>query len=447
MRKIFMSKLKKNLQNEHFGEILSGSFLSFVSKILTVLLGFISNFIIVKYYGSEILGKLSVLISVVTLGSVFGVFGLDVSILRFIPQLLKKSIGSIYYTLKRSFYMLLLSGFVVSIVVFIFSEQIAVSGFKKSDLSSLISYVSFFIVFNVLGKFSASCIRAFKDIKQFVILQSLPSILNIIFLVLSTFLFFHEYNPILVQFTSQFLVILITIFYLVKYVLKYRGYSDLNGLSFKSILSISFPMFLTVVIQIIVLQTDVLMLGRIDSFQNVGIYSIVMKLSLLSAFIISSINTMTAPKIAELFYNDNHEDLYLMIKKSTKLIFFGTFPITLILIFAGQLLLGIFGEEFEAGYIALIMLTIGQLISAMSGSVGYFLNMTGHQKILNRILFLGGIINVILNIILIPKFGISGAAFASMVSMILWNIIASFYIRSKFGFYISYVPFLSNRKN
>lgn len=443
LHKIIISKFRNNLKNEHFSEILSGSILSFSLKIITVLLGFISNYIIVKYYGSEILGTLALLMSVVTIGSVFGLLGVDVAILRFIPPLIiKKQNAHIFSVLKQSLLMVLVLGIIVSFIVLIASGMIAKFGLRKPELSLLISLISFFILFKVLGKFSIASIRAFKNIKLFVILQGLPSILNITLLVVSTFLMYNIYNPIYSQFVSQFIIVLVSLWFFKKYFFQYKENDNQSILSFKSFLIVSLPMFLTVVIQMIILQTDILMLGSLSTLKNVGIYSIVMKLSMLSAFIINSINTIIAPKFSELYYSDNFLELSNIAKKTTKLIFYATLPITFTLIFFGNYLLSIFGEEFMLGYVALVFLSSGQLINAMSGSVGYFLNMTGHQKSLNLILLIGGISNVIFNIILIPDYGITGAAFASMSSMILWNLLASFYVKRNFGFFIAYIPFV-----
>jgi O-antigen/teichoic acid export membrane protein len=86
--------------------------------------------------------------------------------------------------------------------------------------------------------------------------------------------------------------------------------------------------------------------------------------------------------------------------------------------------MAIFGNEhIETGYIVLIILSLGQLINCITGSVGYTLTMTGNQKIelINSILL--GLMSIILNFWLIPKYGALGAAIASCSSMCLINMI------------------------
>ena len=68
--------------------------------------------------------------------------------------------------------------------------------------------------------------------------------------------------------------------------------------------------------------------------------------------------------------------------------------------------------------------------------------MTGNQNIYAKILLFGAILNVLLNLILIPRYGINGAAIASMSSLTVWNLSMVLVIKKKFGFYTFYIPFV-----
>ena len=94
-----------------------------------------------------------------------------------------------------------------------------------------------------------------------------------------------------------------------------------------------------------------------------------------------------------------------------------------------DIILGIFGEEFNLGSTALIILCIGQLFNAICGPVGSILQMTGRQKAFQNILFIALIINITLNILLVEKHGINGVATATAISLTFWNIASVIYIR------------------
>jgi O-antigen/teichoic acid export membrane protein len=71
--------------------------------------------------------------------------------------------------------------------------------------------------------------------------------------------------------------------------------------------------------------------------------------------------------------------------------------------------------------------------------------MTGRQIIFMNLLFVGAIINVVLNYLLIPIYGINGAALASMVSLATWNLTMVYFVKREFGFYTFYIPFIKRK--
>jgi O-antigen/teichoic acid export membrane protein len=90
-------------------------------------------------------------------------------------------------------------------------------------------------------------------------------------------------------------------------------------------------------------------------------------------------------------------------------------------------ILKLFGQEFVAGTESLRILCIGQIINASTGSVGLILNMTGHEKYNVMSLSLGTGINLLLNLLLVPQFGLIGAAIAAATSMIVWNLCSAWH--------------------
>lgn len=94
------------------------------------------------------------------------------------------------------------------------------------------------------------------------------------------------------------------------------------------------------------------------------------------------------------------------------------------------------GREFLVGMDSLFILLIGQLISVLCGSVLVLLNMTGNQWTVQTILVTAAILNIMLNAILIPNLGIEGAAWATTISTIFWNVWGIRAVRKKLGFWV-----------
>jgi O-antigen/teichoic acid export membrane protein len=213
-------------------------------------------------------------------------------------------------------------------------------------------------------------------------------------------------------------------------------------MSYSTLLKISIPLMFAQSVQFIMAWTDKLMLGVMTTPEDVGIYHTAFKLSMFAAVALMSINSIAAPKFAEMFGKDDMEGLKKVVHQSTKMIFWTSVPLVTIFFIFPEFFLGLFGEEFKIGVFAFIFLSCGRLISSFSGSVGNILQMTGNQNIYAKILLFGAILNVALNLILIPKYGINGAAIASMSSLIVWNLSMVLVVKKKFGFYTFYIPFI-----
>jgi len=434
------------LKDKSFNEILSGSMWTFGAKIISVLFGFVLYFIITRYYGAESMGTFSIINSVLMIALLFSLHGTNTAILRFIPEhITKYSKESSLNIFRQMLYIVLFFSLVVSFLIYINSDFIANYFFHDQTLIPLLSLAVFFIIFQAIGTLNMEALRAFKSVKIYALMQIFSPLSKLIILLLLTGIYYQLNNPIYALLYSHLALVMVSIIAL-WFVFKDKKTIDQNDnkivkyIKIKDLFSISFPMFLTSAMYIVMSQTDILMLGSLATMSDVGVYAVVVKLATLTVFILTSINAIVAPKFSELYHSSKIEELKNIAQKSSKLMFWGSLPVIIVNIFFGLFILQLFGDEFARGYYALLFLSIGYFVNSLVGSVGYLLNMSGHQKALNKIVIFGGLVNIILNYLLIPIYGIYGAAFASMISMILWNLLASLYIKKIFGFYIFYVP-------
>lgn len=441
-----LSIFKNNVKDKHFGEILTGSIISFAAKILAVFLGFIFNWIVSIYYGAEAMGMLALINAFFAFTLIPALMGTRTSILRFIPEHLKKySKESAYNVYLKILWLVLISSIIVSLLTLFNASLITQYLFHDTDVTYLIVIASLLIAVQSASSINIAAIRALKHIKLFSLFQLVSPAINIVLLLFLTYFYFDDYNPVYTIFYSSGLLLLMS-WYIMKrlftgsYKSRHNQSNVIHDVTYTNLVAISFPMFLTGIMGVLITQTDVVMLGMMSTTLEVGIYTIAVKFALLTSFILTSINTIVAPKFSELYYSDNIESLKIVARKTSKMIFWSTLPIMIVIWVFGKILLGIFGEEFIVGYTALVLLTLGQFVNSISGSVGYFLNMTGFQKIYNYIMIFSAMVNIVLNIILIPLYSIEGAALASMISIVLSNLLALLFIKYKFGFYMGYIP-------
>ena len=437
-------KIHHLVLDKKFSEILTGSAWTISAHVLAIGLGIVANVIIARIYGAEVLGIMAVLNSFLMLITIFAILGTDASILRLIPEhLVKYSPTSAFKVYRKTQYMVIGLSLFTSTVFFFGSDLIADKIFSKPHLSFYFGLVAVFVVFKSLRLLNTQAVRGLKLIKIFAFMQLLPQGANLILLIVLGLFFYNKDIPVY-AFLANFVVTGTIGWAIMEYSFKCKMRSDdqVMDMSAKTILTISMPMLMTAMMTFAIGQTGVIMLSIFRSEAEVGYYAIAVKLATLTSLLLSAINSMAAPKFSELYHSNKIDELFYIAKKSAKLIFFTSSPILLVLLIFGKSILGIlFGHNFSVAYFALALITIGQFVNSISGSTGFFMNMTGNQNALIAIMIFATSINVGLNLYLIPSIGINGAAVAGMVSICFWNIAALLYIKKKFGKTIAYLPF------
>jgi O-antigen/teichoic acid export membrane protein len=178
-------------------------------------------------------------------------------------------------------------------------------------------------------------------------------------------------------------------------------------------------------------RVDIVMLGILDGVKAVGIYTVIAGISQCVTFVYYSANNSFAPSMAGLYAQGNIEQLQRVINKSVGLVFLASAIVSAILIGFSHWILLIFGAEFTTGQTAMIILIVGQLLHAMHGPAGILLDMTGHEKYTAIAAGSSAILNICLNALLIPHWGINGAATATTISLIMVNIADIILVRTK----------------
>ena len=182
-------------------------------------------------------------------------------------------------------------------------------------------------------------------------------------------------------------------------------------------------------------RVDILMLGYLAGKGPVGIYAVAVRLAWLVPFLLEAAGAIAAPLISELYAGNRTGELqrlvHLVILASTVF----SAVMVIILVTGGRFFLGIFGPEFTAGYLCMLVLAAGQLVNSLTGPSGFLLTMTGHERRLGAILFLALALNIVLNYLLIPRYGILGAAAATAAVNILFNLASVILVYRLLGVY------------
>ncbi len=206
------------------------------------------------------------------------------------------------------------------------------------------------------------------------------------------------------------------------------------------------PLGLIGALHLINSYADILLIGLFKSDQEVAFYKVSIQTAFVVEFILVVFNSVLAPHFSRLCATDKYDELQKLVTFSSRIIILVALPIFLLIILFGEkALIFTFGQDYICAYIPLVIISFGQVVNASVGCAGLLLNMTGHEKDVSRGIAISAVFNLTLNLILIPPFGINGAAIATATSLIVWNFLLWKYAGKKLN--IQTLPFtLFNNK-
>jgi O-antigen/teichoic acid export membrane protein len=186
--------------------------------------------------------------------------------------------------------------------------------------------------------------------------------------------------------------------------------------------------------QILFGHIDTLMLGALGEPEQVGAYRASVQISMLLIFILTVVNQVLQPNLVRLYRLKDISGMQKLVSDSSFFMFMATLVLGAgLMIFAAPLIDVTFGSSYTIASTALQILVVGQVLNVFFGSVGTILNMTGMEKEAVTSIAIAIIVNISLDLVLIPLFGMVGAASASALSIFVWNMISRHYVKTRVG--------------
>jgi O-antigen/teichoic acid export membrane protein len=404
--------IARNAGVSGFGDIFSAAMIFGTTIFMTRMVG-------AAIYGIFVLAKNTAMI-----GTILGNFGLEKGLLYFLP--FHKGRGNwdrAKGSLVSSTRLTAIFSFSTAALLFLGADLIAKEVFHNPLVARAIRVLAFSIPGMAFVKLWLSGVQAFRVLKYSVLVDKIIrpltclAVLSLLFMV-----GLKLYSLVFAELTSVLLAAGLAYYFLRRlFPLRWRE----NGAvaNRRELLGFSAPLFLMDSLNFILTRVDVIMLGIFLMSQQVGIYYAATRVAMLQLIPLASVNSIFAPMIAEYHGRGDLVSLRRNFKVATRWILSLAFPLCLFVILFPVPLLRLFGPEFIIGSTALVILAVGQLVDAATGPVDYIIMMTGHPKLnLSNSLCLA-LLNVILNLLLIPRFGIVGAAVATATSAAVVNLL------------------------
>lgn len=410
------------------------SFSVLIIRSFGVLLLFGFTLFITNFYSAENVGRYDFVRSTLMVLGGISLMGTNQSIIYYSGLLNARksieSIRSIYSEMLKIIFTLSL--IILGFFMIFFNEPIIYDIFKNRESYSLILKTILTLVFFAVTMLNIDTIRA---LKKTILSEMYRSIFRYLPVFIFAIILLKTNNEELLVEVYLLGFLLLSLFSSIRVYILFKKIDKPNDKSesftITEIFKTSSPMALSAIAYFIMQSIDIIILSIYEGFDQIAYYSVSVKLAMLTTLALMSVNIVIAPRIAEIYENQKKQKLQKLIKHSTRIIFLISICVLSVLFFFSEEILGLFGQGYVIANNALLFLLAAQFFNAVSGPGAIYLNMTGRQKTLNKILVSALIINISLNFYLIPIQGINGAAIATLVSLIIWNTIATVLIYSR----------------
>ncbi|MBI5797817.1 flippase [Candidatus Woesearchaeota archaeon] len=419
------------MEDKNIKAIAKGAIILLLGSIVGKLFAFFYR-IILSRLGEQAYGEISLGMALFGLLSVISILGLDTGILRFIstartennPQKIK---GTLLYASKIIFFL----GLLFSILLFFLSDWIANTFFHTENLAIILKALAFALPLDGLRSILSNAFKAFQkleyDIYGRVITESFT---KIILTLLFIYLGMGVFGAALAYSFSVVLSFIMLFFYLEK-----KTFSVLNQkiealYNKRELLNYSLPLVFNSLTIIIIAWADTLMLGYFADTATVGIYNVAIPTAKLILIFPTAFASLYLPIIAGLYANtEEFKKIYYTTTKWIVLI--NGLCFAWLIIYGKELVSTFFGANYTAAYLPLVILSIGYFINGAIYTSRDILLLTKKTRLIFGITTISCILNIILNIILIPSWGMLGAAASSSIALIFMSLAFLFYAKKE----------------
>lgn len=430
---IKIDKIKAKL-DIHTIDVFVNSFKAMAIRIFGLIVGLLVSIFLARNLGAEGLGVVNYANRVGVIFLVLTMFGFENVIIKYIAIAKSKFDNkSIANTIKTSLFFNISISIFFATVGFILLESFFDYWFLESQELYIPLLITLIILIpQTLSAIYGAALNGYGKIWQS---NFLNQNLTIMFVGVGLILYFFlniKFTPVSVLILyglSRILVALtITVFWKNTFRNKIKG-----QFNFKPMFSLAKPMLLVGGTSVIASNVDIIMLGILGTFKDVGVYSVCLRLATLTSLFLQVSNSALAPKLASLFNQSRIDEMQLMVNRVTKLLVLVACFFLLFFLVFGEWFLGLWGPEFKDAIWILIILVSGQVFNISTGCSGVLLTMCGFEKHHGFISLFGLFINIILNVTLIYQFGALGAAIATTSTVIVENLSKVILAKQKIG--------------
>jgi len=411
------------------GHISRQSGVFFMGTIFTAALAYGFKVFVARVLGAEALGIYALGATLIGFLGIFNTLGLPGSAMRFVASY--KAAGKfkeLHALLWRGAGLLLAANVVLAAVLLTFGRVLAIRFYHSPVLPQYLPFFALMMLFGVMSGFFGKVLAGYRDLKlRTLIVNFIGSPLTMLLAVLLISAGMGLRGYLIAQILGAGTVTVLLLAAVRCMTPTSARFSALPGSHPEGeVWTFSAAMLGVGFLEFLMSQVDKIALGYYRNAREVGIYSVAAAVVVYVPLVLSSVNQIFGPTIADLHTRGQMILLARLFQSLTKWVIGLTLPLALVIIVFSRPLMRMFGHDFEFGWPILVIGTLGQLVNCGVGSVGYLLLMSGNERRLVKTQIGMATVMVVLSASLVPLWGLIGAAVAAAITnvgMNLWNLL------------------------
>lgn len=392
--------------------------------------GFLLSLLITRYLPADQAGLFFLGLTLITLMATVGMLGLNQSLLRFIGADFAENQWPAIRAVARKANLwagLLLISF--CLILYFAAPYLAHTLFDKPALAPVLRSLSPSIVFVGLSILIAHQLQAIQQTQQSVIISSIaiPLTVGVGLVIL---------RPKSVSLATGVYTLASLLTLMLAFLWWRRSCPAQQTGSFDSqrLWASCFPIAVMILAEETVRWSGQIAAGIWISADEYAALAVAQRVANLIKLVSIAVNLVIAPQFAALYQQNKLPELRLLALRATRMMSFCALPLVLLLLICPEWIMSWFGDDYRQGATALIILSIGQFVGVVSGSVTYLLTMSGHEKDMRNVVLLSCPIAICSAFLLTPALGVTGAAIATTLAVISQNLLAVRMVKHRLGF-------------
>lgn len=387
---------------------------------------FVMAFILARSLGADEYGLYILAVSAASLFFGIALLGLDDAMVRYVAMLSgRRDEPGVRGTIQIGLGISVPAGVGMGCLLYFAAAPIAEGIFHEPDLTQLLRLVAFIVPFLTVSNVLAGAARGFRRMDYVALSENVvQSVARIV--LLAGIMLFSGLDTVtaVIIFGVSDIASTVTLTILLDKYIHWRGLHRLESRrDTRAIFNFAFPLWISGLLRQFRSYLAALILGASGSAANVGIFAVVTNVNVVAHVCLLSIYVAVRPTLAQLHDRRDRFGLGQVYVAATRWSLALNIPFFLVTVLYPHAILNVFGAAFATGATALIILSIAELVNAGTGICGPIIDMTGHTKLKLVNSAVWTVLVVGSSALLIPEWGVIGAAVASFFAVVVVNLL------------------------